>query len=117
MKCYVCLMEVGVPKEMVGVCKFCGVALCGGHFTEAARVAQGGMRYTCNHSFPTSAQLARAEGALGAVASQYVAVCKHCGIALAPANVTELATQNQGGMRYGCGHSPQAEQVNPSRVQ
>lgn len=108
MKCYVCLMEVGVPKEMVGLCKFCGVAVCAGHFAETARVTQGGMRYACHHSFPTSAQVARAEAARSV---GYVAVCKHCSVALALADVLELANHNHGGMRYSCNHTPPAQRM------
>lgn len=111
MKCYVCMIDVGVPKEMVGLCKFCGVAVCAGHFTEASRETQGGMSYACNHSFPTAAQVARVEAALGAARSQYVAVCKHCGIALTLPDVAGLARHDRGGMRYGCDHSLQAQRI------
>lgn len=111
MKCYVCLMEVGVPKEMVGVCRFCGVAVCAGHFAETARMTHGGMHYTCTHSVPTSAQVARGQQALGTGASGYVAVCKHCGVALTLADLLERADQNHGGMRYGCTHAPRAQRV------
>ncbi|MBI4608544.1 MAG: DUF2180 family protein [Candidatus Rokubacteria bacterium] len=109
MKCYVCLMEVAVSKEIVGLCTACGVALCGGHFMEAGRTRHGGMRYTCSHSFPTPAQVARTEAAPGGAASQHVAACKHCGIALTLAGVAELATHAQGGMRYGCPHTARAQ--------
>lgn len=106
MKCYACLIEVGAVKEMVGICKFCGVACCAGHFAEVARVTQGGAHYACNHSFPTPAQAASATVALNGAAAQYVAVCKHCGVALTPEAAAELAKHNQGGMRYGCSHTP-----------
>ena len=109
MKCYVCLMEVGASKEMVGLCTACGVALCAGHFTGAGSATQGGMHYTCNHSFPTSAQVARTEAVPDGAAAQYVAACKHCGIALTLAGVAELAKHTQGGMRYGCPHTARAQ--------
>jgi len=108
MNCYVCLTDVGVAKEMAGLCRFCGVAVCAGHFTEVAGPTQGGMHYTCNHSALTPARIVRVEAAQSGAASQYVAVCKCCGIALTPADVVELAKQGQGGMRYGCNHTPRA---------
>jgi len=107
MKCYVCLMEDGLVKEIVGLCRFCGVGVCAIHFTDAASTTQGGMHYGCRHPLPTAAQVARAKSALGATGFPYVAACRHCGIALTPAALAEPADQSQGGMRYSCNHTRQ----------
>lgn len=64
MKCYICGVKEGVVRDTVGVCRFCNVGLCLDHFIQAANVTQGGMRYTCDHSLPTPAEVSKAKAAL-----------------------------------------------------
>lgn len=48
MNCYVCAQS-DKQQIAVGVCRFCGVALCTEHVADVQKHNQGGMHYTCNH--------------------------------------------------------------------